>query len=63
MIMYFKFVDLPLETLFIYNGQQYQKIDDPTGSGMMFNCFNITTQTYTELMDDVIVGVEKKVNI
>jgi hypothetical protein len=62
-ITYWKFGDLPLETFFIYKGQQYQKVDDPTGSGMEFNCYNIDTQTYVQLGDDVFVGVEKKVNI
>ena len=63
MITYFEFADLANDTFFIYKGEQYQKLDDPTGSGLEFNCINVKTQKYVQLADGAIVGVEKKINI
>ena len=58
MITYIKFGLLALDVIFNYEGEQYQKIDDPTGSGMIFNAINITKQTYIQFDDNTIVEIE-----
>ena len=61
MLIYYLFYELPVGTFFSYNSngpvRPYQKVTAITGSGVIWNALDLTTQEYVEFSDDTLVGV------